>query len=169
MLFLPLRTSRSGQVVEAPDETWRGIQMALAQRGRGLRGPRSLAQLLATHRDVRRSWLASRLTVKQICSWIRAHKKRTGRWPTVGSGPIWEAPEETWLRIDTALRHGYRGLRIRCSLAQLKVRLTRSSLLTATMLDLRPRVRQNRPMSYLALPEPARVQAGFHSSHQEES
>jgi hypothetical protein len=59
------------------------------------------------------------LTVEQILSWADAHKARTGRWPHSGSGPILEAPGETWTAINNALVHGGRGLSKRSSLARL--------------------------------------------------
>jgi hypothetical protein len=48
--------------------------------------------------------------VRQVLAWARAHRGRTGRWPNQGSGPVSEAPGETWLAIDNALRFGRRGL-----------------------------------------------------------
>src|SRR5262249_32842998 len=44
---------------------------------------------------------------------------RTGRWPAVKSGPIPEAPGETWVAVDQALRMGARGLPGGSSLAGL--------------------------------------------------
>ena len=51
------------------------------------------------------------LTAKQILAWADAHHKRTGVWPRRSSGPIADAPGETWIVIDFALRKGIRGLR----------------------------------------------------------
>ena len=50
------------------------------------------------------------LTVKQILAWADAHHARTGEWPAYKSGPVPEAPGEVWTNIDSALRHGHRGL-----------------------------------------------------------
>lgn len=50
------------------------------------------------------------LTVEQILAWAQTHKERTGQWPRVQSGPIPEAPGETWARINAALHVGCRGL-----------------------------------------------------------
>ena len=50
------------------------------------------------------------LTVGQILAWADAHHTRTGKWPTLASGPVAEAPGERWTAIDTALRLGCRGL-----------------------------------------------------------
>jgi hypothetical protein len=52
-------------------------------------------------------------------SWADAHHARTGHWPTVESGPVAEAPEETWAAIGTALRTGGRGLEPDSSLPRL--------------------------------------------------
>ncbi len=60
-----------------------------------------------------------RLTVKQILAWVDAHRKRTGKWPTLGAGSIIGAPAETWANISMALRKGSRGLRGGTSLADL--------------------------------------------------
>jgi hypothetical protein len=51
-----------------------------------------------------------RLTVRQVLAWARAHRRRTGAWPTRRSGPVAEAPGETWSAIDSALGGGHRGL-----------------------------------------------------------
>jgi hypothetical protein len=59
------------------------------------------------------------LTVEQILAWAEAHHARAGAWPTCKSGPVPEAPGETWANIDNALRHGHRGLPGGDSLARL--------------------------------------------------
>ena len=50
------------------------------------------------------------LTIAQILAWADAHHKRTGEWPTDRSGPVYEAADESWGKINSALRHGVRGL-----------------------------------------------------------
>ena len=50
------------------------------------------------------------LTVEQILAWADAHHARVGARPTCKSGPVPEAPDEAWANIDSALRHGHRGL-----------------------------------------------------------
>ena len=52
-----------------------------------------------------------RLTLKQILAWADAHRKQTGRWPNLRSGPVRGARAETWAAINEALRKGYRGLK----------------------------------------------------------
>jgi hypothetical protein len=59
------------------------------------------------------------LRIKQILAWADAHHERTGDWPTKSSGPISEAPGETWSGVNHALRCGKRGLRGGLSLAEL--------------------------------------------------
>jgi hypothetical protein len=59
------------------------------------------------------------LTVAQILAWADAHHRRTGRWPGLNSGPVEEAPRETWRAISQALRNGFRGLPGGSSLVQL--------------------------------------------------
>ena len=60
----------------------------------------------------------SLLTAKQIVVWADAHNNRTGAWPRCNSGPVRDAPGETWIGIDFALRKGIGGLR-KSSLARL--------------------------------------------------
>jgi hypothetical protein len=62
------------------------------------------------------------LTVEQILAWADAHHARTGRWPGAHSGPIADAPGETWGKIEGALYDGYRGLPGGDSLAKLLLR-----------------------------------------------
>jgi hypothetical protein len=50
------------------------------------------------------------LTVAQILGWADEHRRHTGDWPTVLSGPIPGAPGLTWGGVDKALRDGRRGL-----------------------------------------------------------
>jgi hypothetical protein len=111
--------SPSGPVAEAPEETWSAIERALARGHRGLHGGSSLAQLLARRRGVANKAGIPPLTVDQVLAWAEAHYERTGAWPAGHSGPIAEAPRETWRKVDVALRRGLRGLPPGGSLAQL--------------------------------------------------
>jgi hypothetical protein len=61
------------------------------------------------------------LSIREILAWARAYREATGRWPTVYSGLIAEAPLESWRNVDAALRQGLRGLPRGSSLAQLLV------------------------------------------------
>jgi hypothetical protein len=109
----------SGPVADAPGESWFAVNTALRDGGRGLPGGDSLAQLLARVFGVRNQASVPELTEGQILAWADAHRARTGGWPRVASGPIAEAPGETWLRVSAALWAGLRGLPGGSSLPQL--------------------------------------------------
>ncbi len=110
---------RSGPILEAHGETWSGVNAALERGTRGLPGGSSLARLLAAERGARNHLGLPRLSEKQILAWADAHFAQTGNWPGQHSGPILEAPAETWGAVDNALRMGLRGLPGGSSLAQL--------------------------------------------------
>ena len=59
------------------------------------------------------------LTEAQILAWAEAHHARTGAWPNVDSGELFEDPHEKWRCLDMDLRRGFRGLEGGTSLAQL--------------------------------------------------
>ncbi|HUY33859.1 MAG TPA: hypothetical protein VMV69_14005 [Pirellulales bacterium] len=111
--------SASGSLGEAPGETWTAVDMALRNGIRGLPGGSSLARLLAQHRGVRNRASMGHLSRQQILAWVDAHQARTGMWPTCNSGPVSDAPGETWNAVDKALRVPRRGLRGKSSLALL--------------------------------------------------
>jgi hypothetical protein len=100
----------SGPVHEAPEERWDLIDHALRQGHRGQPGGSSLLRLLVKKRGVRDPLALPSLTEEQVLAWADAYFHRTGRWPTHRSGPLLEAPGETWRRVDWALRGGKRGL-----------------------------------------------------------
>jgi hypothetical protein len=112
-------------ITGAPGESWAAVNTALRDGGRGLAGGDSLAKLLARRLGVRNQASVPRLTVKQILAWARAHRKRTGEWPRPRGGPIPGVPGETWMRVDTALREGLRGLPGGTSLRNLLARTAR--------------------------------------------
>jgi hypothetical protein len=112
-------TASSGPVAEAPGETWGAVVHALQEGLRGLPAGSSLARLLAAERGTPNRAGRPRLRVGRIRAWAEAHRRRTGRWPTARSGPIPEAPGETWLAVECALREGRRGLPGGSSLARL--------------------------------------------------
>ena len=90
----------SGVIPGSGGVTWRGVDRAF-RCGRGMvRGGSSLAHVLASRRGVVRH---PPFTEEQILAWADAHHRRTGKWPCKSSGPIAEAPEETWLAVDSAL------------------------------------------------------------------
>jgi hypothetical protein len=100
----------SGPVFRVPSETWPRIDNALKCGRRGLPGGSSLARLLLERRGVRHKGKLPRFTVRLLLQWADAYHARTGRWPRVSSGPIPEAPGETWAIVNHALTTGLRGL-----------------------------------------------------------
>lgn len=113
----PMRDS--GPIAEASGETWHAVEMALVLGRRGLPGGSSLARFLAKHRGKRNHMNLPRLSLRQILAWADAHFRRTGQWPIERSGPVQDAPGETWMGIDGALVLGNRGLGGGSSLPQL--------------------------------------------------
>jgi hypothetical protein len=109
----------SGRVAAAPGETWGAIDAALKKGCRGLPEGDSLARLLARERGACNSRNRLRLTAEQILAWAVAHRRRTGEWPGVLSGPIPEAQGEDWRAVNMALYKGHRGLPGGDSLARL--------------------------------------------------
>jgi hypothetical protein len=108
-----------GRIGATIGETWQAVNIALQKGWRGLPRGSSLAQLLAEYRGVRNPARLPHFTITQILRWADAHYRRTGQWPMSKSGPILEAPGETWLAVQKALYDGKRGLRGGSSLAQL--------------------------------------------------
>src|SRR5262249_15500932 len=49
-------------------------------------------------------------SIEQILAWADAHPTRTGQWPSANSGPVVEAPGETWNASNLALGSGKRRL-----------------------------------------------------------
>jgi hypothetical protein len=113
----PLR--HSGPVAGTWGETWGGVDAALHNGRRGFRGGSTLARLLAKRRGVRNPKDPPRLSVEQVLKWARAHRRRTGSWPTCESGAVLEAQGETWNMMDRALRYCRRGIRRKSSLFRL--------------------------------------------------
>jgi hypothetical protein len=109
----------SGPIAESPGVTWKTVHGALSCGRRGLPSRSSLDLVLAEHRGVRHRRRLRDLTIPQILGWATAFHARTGRWPQIKSGPVLEAPGETWCIIDRALRYGERGMLGGTSLARL--------------------------------------------------
>jgi hypothetical protein len=102
-------TSQSGPIAGANGETWRGIHNALVRGSRGLPAGTTLADFLAEHRGFRNVAHLPKLTVGQILQWADEHFARYGQWPNLKSGAV-AGTSETWVRINDALRQGFRGL-----------------------------------------------------------
>jgi hypothetical protein len=94
----------------------------LSQGHRGLPKGGSLIKLLAEHRGYRHRNYLPRLTAQKVLAWVDAHKRRTGQWPHRDSGPVLDAPGETWNGVDLALSRGARGIKARTTLADLLAR-----------------------------------------------
>src|SRR5262249_16300823 len=109
----------SGWIAGSLGDKWSRVNQALARGHRGLPGRSSLARLLAEHRGVRNHMNLPRLSLEHILAWADAHQQRTGNWPHPPSGPIPDAPGETWMAAESALRYGCRGLPGDSSLARL--------------------------------------------------
>jgi len=112
-------TASSGPLPEAPGEKWRLVDSALRSGGRGLPGGSSLARMLARQRGVRNRQGLAPLTFPEILRWADQYHDRYGTWPDSSSGPIPEAPGETWKRVNDALMRGHRGLPPGASLKRL--------------------------------------------------
>jgi hypothetical protein len=111
-------TYKSGPIPQAPGETWTSVDYALRQGTRWLSGGSSLAKLLAEHRGRPHPSQRPPLRLEVIYAWAVAYRQQKGKWPSKSSGRIAEAPEETWLGVDSAVRTGTRGLSGGSSLAQ---------------------------------------------------
>ncbi|MBI3466693.1 MAG: hypothetical protein HY000_27075 [Planctomycetes bacterium] len=113
---------KSGLITGTNGETWCAVEIALSHGQRGLPGGSSLARLLAANRSVRHRFLTPRMSVRQILAWADAYRDRTGNWPTSEGGAVEPGNDDTWLKIDKALRHGSRGLEGGSSLFKLLAR-----------------------------------------------
>jgi hypothetical protein len=118
---------KSGAISGAPGETWGALDDALQNGLRGLPGGSSLALLLLERRGVRSVVSLPPLKLGDIRRWGRAHRERSGKWPTAASGPIPEAPGENWRAVNLALYNGHGGLPGGSSLAKLLKRGRRRS------------------------------------------
>jgi hypothetical protein len=99
----------SGPVEPASPEKWSMVDTALTNGLRGLPPGSSLAKLLAERRGARNDKRLPKLSLRKIVAWADAYHRRTGRWPIHTSGPIPEAPGETWSAVQNALYLGRRG------------------------------------------------------------
>jgi len=50
------------------------------------------------------------LTEDAILAWADGHRTQTGAWPNENSGPILDAPGETWYNINASIREGFQEL-----------------------------------------------------------
>jgi superfamily II DNA or RNA helicase len=113
-------TEKAGNI-EGTNEDWRNIRAALALGLRGLPGGSSLAKLLHEERGYRCHLMAEPLKLSDILRWADDYRLANGVWPTRHSGLI-PNTEETWGRIDNALKEGLRSLPGEQSLASILVK-----------------------------------------------
>jgi hypothetical protein len=111
--------AHSGHVADSNGENWGSIDNWLRNGGRGLPGGSSVSRLLVQYCGHRNPKDLPPLSEAKIWQWAQAHYRRTGVWPPANSGPVREAPGETWNGIDKALTRGRRGLRGGSSLYRL--------------------------------------------------
>lgn len=115
----PVAEPKSGAVLGAPGEAWGNVENSLNRGRRGLPSGFSLAKLRTVKRGVRSKTYPPDLHVDQLLQWADAHRQKTGKWPTRGSGAVLCAPGEKWVNLNTALYLGQRGLPGGSSLAKL--------------------------------------------------
>jgi len=125
-------SAAAGVIPKTKGLTWRAVNLALRQGHRGLQGGSSLSRLLSEHRG-KPLWASKpELSIEKILAWVEEHRRRTGQWPRVASGPVYAAPDENWRAINMALRCGNRGLPAGLSLRQLRLQQARHRKGTAT-------------------------------------
>ena len=91
----------SGDIPGSGGINWNMVDTAF-RFGRGmLPSGTSLGRFLADRRGVVRF---PPFTEEQILAWADAHHRQTGKWPIPESGPISDAPEETWYAVNSALK-----------------------------------------------------------------
>jgi hypothetical protein len=113
-------SARSGAVLAAPREKWCNLNSLLEKGQRGLPGGVSLSGLLAEYRGGGNHPDRQPLSITAILDWADAHHAASGKWPSLQSGTVSEAPFPlTWAQVDYALRYGGRGLPGDSSLARL--------------------------------------------------
>jgi hypothetical protein len=100
----------SGKVPGQGGESWAMIDYHLRYGGRGMPGGSCLGRFFVEHRGARNVRLLPRLSVEKILAWAEGYYAAHGIWPGARSGPVADAPGETWSAIDTALTEGRRGL-----------------------------------------------------------
>lgn len=110
----------------APHESWKKINAALRNGGRGLTERLTLFRFLQKHRkiDARKTGRPHHggpalLTMKQIMAWAKAFRRKTGIWPHAAAGRVAGEDGLIWANIDAALRGGLRGLPGGTSLSRL--------------------------------------------------
>jgi hypothetical protein len=92
-------------------ETWRAVDQALRNSGRGLpRGGSSMRLLLLRRLGIRTVHGEDRLTEEKILAWADAHHAATGRWPRCYSSEVIPVAGIMWVSVHLALKIGHRSL-----------------------------------------------------------
>lgn len=103
-------SSKSGRdgIDDDSGETWMSIISSLRSGCRGVRKKMSCIKELMT--DEVPPGRPGKLSMELIKTWADAFFAKNGYYPLTRSGPVDEAPGETWRNIEAAMRKGNRGL-----------------------------------------------------------
>jgi hypothetical protein len=95
-----------------PDESWQNIAAALSGGLKGLPGGSSLPRLLKEYRGRKNLHDQSDLSREEILQWLDQFHAEFGEWPATRgeTRPVPGHPDESWGRVDNALKIGFRGL-----------------------------------------------------------
>lgn len=98
-----------GGLVRGTSFTWSGVDSLVRRRSISAGRPSTLSTFLSARmgKPLRRR---GPLVLAKVTAWAEAHRRRSGHWPSRMSGPIPEAPGETWHHVYDAARRGQRGL-----------------------------------------------------------
>ena len=97
------------------DITWNAVDKSLRDGFRGFDGNSSLSEFIASNFGIATLATSNDYSEKIICEWIERFYEENGSYPKKRSGDIPYASEygisdTTWVNVDHALRHGFKGL-----------------------------------------------------------
>jgi len=95
----------SEEIPNANGQTWRAVNSALTEEGRGLQRKSSLFQLIAENRPAARAALTEELILKWVDEYYETHEE----YPSKDSGKIQNSGHRTWLSIFNYLRDRQSG------------------------------------------------------------
>ena len=87
-----------------------GVEMALSHGNRGFPRRNVLGHVAAQKRRGSEPLDEAQFHCRENPGLGRRISCKTGKWPTIASGPIPEAPGDTWNAVNKALNRGGRGL-----------------------------------------------------------